>query len=267
MRHTVLADGRRFTCLEAGTSDGPALVFLHAFPLTADMWREQLAAPPQGWRVLAPDFAGFGGSSDHDREQVSLHDYAWDVVRFLDCLGVQRAVVAGLSMGGYVALALARLAPDRLKGLVLADTRSAADSEQARAGRERMLGILRDRGVEGVADEMLPKLLGTTTRQSRPELVAEVRSLILSCAPEGIRRAVIRLRDRPDATPTLDRIRVPALVLCGEEDVVTPPEEGRTLAAGLPDAAFEVLHGAGHLSNLEAAPAFNAAVARFVSTL
>lgn len=267
MRHAVLAGARHLTYLEAGAGDGPALVLLHAFPLTADMWHEQLAAPPPGWRVLAPDFAGFGGSDDHERQRVSLDDYASDLVAWLDRLGIGQAAVAGLSMGGYVALALARLAPQRLTGLVLADTRSGADGEQARAGRERMLEVLSERGPDGVADEMLPKLLGATTHRSRPKLVNEVRSMIVSSAPEGIRRAILRLRDRPDATPVVGRIRVPVLVLTGDEDVVTPPEEGRALEAGIPRSTFEVLAGAGHLSNLEAPAAFNAAVGRFLSSL
>jgi len=267
MRHAVLAGARHLTYLEAGASDGPALVLLHAFPLTADMWHEQLASPPPGWRVLAPDFAGFGGSDDHQRGDVSLNDYASDLVALLDRLGLGQVAVVGLSMGGYVALALARLAPQRLNGLVLADTRSASDGQQARAGRERMLEVLSERGPDGVADEMLPKLLGATTHRSRPKLVSEVRSLIVRNAPEGIRRAIVRLRDRDDATPVLGRIRVPVLVLAGEEDVVTPPDDARALVEAIPLSRLEILEGAGHLSNLEAPAAFNAALERFLTTL
>ena len=267
MRHAVLAGSRHLTYLEAGEPDGRALVLLHGFPLTADMWREQLAAPPHGWRVLAPDFAGFGGCDDHGGESVSLDDYAGDVLTWLGRLGVQQIVLAGLSMGGYVALALARLAPERLNALVLADTKAPADSDEARAGRDRMLDTLGEHGTDGVAAEMLPKLLGATTRSSRPQLVAEVRSLILPNPPDGVRRGILRLRGRPDATAVLPRIGVPTLVLVGEEDEVTPPKDARALATAIPQATLETLPGAGHLSNLEAPSRFNAALHRFLATV
>jgi pimeloyl-ACP methyl ester carboxylesterase len=175
--------------------------------------------------------------------------------------------VAGVSLGGYVALALARLAPARLGGLVLADTKAPADSPEARAGRDRMLETLEVRGTEGVADEMLPKLLGETTRHARPELVAEVRSLIVTNAPEGVRRGILRLRGRPDATPVLPGIAVPTLVLVGEQDIVTPLNDAQVLATAIPRASLETLPEAGHLSNLEAPSAFNAALKRFLATL
>jgi 3-oxoadipate enol-lactonase len=267
MRHAVLVGSRHLTYLEAGTGGGRTLVLLHAFPLTAEMWQPQLQSPPAGWRVLAPDFAGLGGSDDHERIAVTLDDYASDVVAWLDRLGIAQVVIAGLSLGGYVAFALARLAPQRLSGLVLADTKAPADSEEARAGRERMLETLSERGPDGVAEAMLPKLLGETTRQTKPELVSDVRSMILRNAPDGVRRAILRLRDRPDATPGLSRISVPVLVLVGEEDTVTPPSAAAALQAGIPGAALQTIPAAGHLSNLEAPDRFNESLSRFLSTL
>jgi 3-oxoadipate enol-lactonase len=267
VRHAVLVGSRHLTYLEAGAPEGRTLVLLHAFPLTADMWRAQLDAPPAGWRVLAPDFAGLGGSDDHERDAVALDDYASDVLAWIDRLGVGDILPVGLSMGGYVALAFARLAPQRIMGIVLADTKAGADSEEARAGRDRMLETLSQSGPEGVAEAMLPKLLGETTRRSRPEVVSEVRSLILSNAPEGLRRAILRLRGRPDATMVLGRMGVPALVIVGEEDVVTPLADARALQSAIPEARLHTISGAGHLSNLEAPERFNEILGRFLSTL
>jgi pimeloyl-ACP methyl ester carboxylesterase len=267
MRHAVLLGRRRVTYLEAGTPEGRTLVLLHAFPLNADMWRPQLSAPPKGWRVLAPDLAGFGGSDDHERENVGLDDYAGDVLAWLDRLDVGPIVLGGLSMGGYVALAIARRAPERLVALILADTKAPADSEEARAGRDRMREILSDRGPDGVAEAMLPKLLGATSQKARPELASDVRSMILSNAPAGIRRGIQRLRDRPDATPVLPGISVPTLVLVGDEDLVTTVDDAATLQKGIPGATLAVIPGASHLSSLEAPAAFTAALEGFLSAL
>jgi pimeloyl-ACP methyl ester carboxylesterase len=267
MRHAVLLGRRHVSYLEAGTPEGRTLVLLHAFPLNADMWRPQLSAPPKGWRVLAPDLAGFGGSDDHEREHVALDDYAADVLAWLHRLDVGPIVLGGLSMGGYVALAIARLAPERLVGLILADTRAPADSEEARTGRDRMRETLSDRGPDGVAEAMLPKLLGVTSQKTSPELASEIRSMILSNAPAAIRRDIQRLRDRPDATPVLPGISVPALVLVGEEDVVTTVDDAAALQKGIARATLTVIHGAGHLSSLEAPAGFNTALEGFLSKL
>jgi pimeloyl-ACP methyl ester carboxylesterase len=267
MRQAVRVGPRHLAYHETGGTHGRTIVLLHAFPLNATMWQAQIAAPPSGWRVIAPDFAGLGSSDDHDSLVVTLDDYARDVVTLLDRLGIGRAVVAGVSLGGYVALALARLAPARVAGLVLVDTKAPADSAEAREGRARMLEVLASRGTGGVADEMLPKLLGETTRREQAALVEQVRSSILTNDPEGVRRAILRLRDRPDASAALGAIAVPTLVVVGEEDTVTPPAEAERLAAGIPGARLERIAGAGHLSPLEQPEAFNHVLAEFLARL
>jgi len=267
MRQAVRVGPRHLAYLESGSGHGRTLVLLHAFPLNAAMWQPQLAAAPAGWRLVAPDLAGLGSSDDHDRTAVHLDDYAADVIATLDRLGITRAVVAGVSLGGYVALALARIAPQRLAGLVLADTKAPADTPEARAGRERMLDVLSDRGTAGVADEMIPKLLGETSRRERPGLADQIRAMTLTNDPEGVRRAILRLRDRPDATPVLATVTVPALVVVGEEDVVTPIAEAERLAEGIPGAALERIASAGHLSSLEQPAAFSRVLGDFLARL
>jgi pimeloyl-ACP methyl ester carboxylesterase len=267
MRQAVRVGARHLAYLEAGGGHDRTILLVHAFPLNASMWRPQLDAPPEGWRLIAPDLAGLGSSNDHDRESVALDDYVADLVLLLDRLGLRRPVVAGVSLGGYVALALARLHPDRVAGLVLADTKAPADTPEARAGRERMLDVLSDRGTAGVADEMLPKLLGATTRRDRPELVDQVRAMALTNDPEGVRRAILRLRDRPDATPGLSALAVPVLVVVGEEDVVTPPQEAERLQAAVRGATLSRIVSAGHLASLEQPAAFSREVAAFLARL
>jgi pimeloyl-ACP methyl ester carboxylesterase len=267
MRQAVRAGARHLAYLEAGSGHDRAILLVHAFPLNASMWGPQLAEPPDGWRVIAPDLAGLGSSNDHDGESISLDDYARDLVLLLDRLGISRAVVAGVSLGGYVAMAFARRSADRITALVLADTKAPADTPEARAGRERMLDLLSDRGTAGVADEMLPKLLGPTTRHARPELVDQVRAMALTNDPEGVRRAIIRLRDRPDATPGLPTVAVPVLVVVGEEDAVTPPAEAERLQAAIRGATLSRIGAAGHLASLEQPAAFNGELSAFLARI
>jgi pimeloyl-ACP methyl ester carboxylesterase len=254
---TLTIGSRTLAWRDTGDTASKVLVWLHAFPLSGEMWSAQMDFP--GWRVIAPDLAGLGGSSDHDGVP-DIADFAGDTLALLDHLGLKRVVLGGLSMGGYAAFAFHHLAADRLRGLILADTRSAADSAAARIARETMLGVVEAKGAQGVADEMMPKLVGRTTHETRPDVVARVRRLIEGNGASGIGRAVRRLRDRPDRTPELGSISVPTLVVVGEEDVLTPPDDSRALAAEIRDAMLTVLPGAGHLSNLETPDAFTGAV-------
>lgn len=257
---TTKLDGRRLRWLESG-HEGPGHVTLwaHAFPLSAEMWRPQLEAVPRSWRYVAPDLAGFGGTDD-TAGPPAIDDFAADIGALADHLGLDRFVLGGLSMGGYTVFAAVRRFSSRLDGVILADTKAGADAPAAREGRQKMLGLVASEGVAAVADEMLPKLLGGTSQRDDQGLVAHVRALIESNGARGVSRAVERLRDRPDSTELLARMTMPALVLVGEEDGVTPPAEAHAMAAALPDATLEVIPRAGHLANLEVPAAFNRAV-------
>ena len=270
MRTHFGLDDRVISYLDV-TGPGPApprrtLVLLHAFPLAAEMWRPQLEAAPAGWRFVAPDLSGFGQSQGGDPPlTASMDGYARDVVALLDHLGVGRAVIAGLSMGGYVAFGLLRLAPERVAGLVLADTRAEADDEAARLGRDRMAETLAQGGAAAVYGRMLPGLLGATTRESRPGVVERVQELVLAQPADGIRLAIQSLKSRPDSTPLLAGISCPTLVIVGDEDQITTVDVARRLHASIPGAEMAVIERAGHLSNLEGPEAFNRVLLAFLS--
>lgn len=237
------------------------LVLLHAFPVGVCLWEPQLDAWPD-WRVLAPALPGFDGSTPLD--EPSTDAYARQVIGFLSALNVPRAVCAGLSMGGYILFALLRARPELVKGLILADTRSGADTEDGRAGRQRMRDTLAKDGVEAVGREVIPKLLGDTTRRDRPAVAARVQALIAAQLPAGVDAAIRVLMTRPDAAPQLAAIEVPTLIVVGEEDVLTPPAEAERLHAAIQGSTLARLPGAGHLSSLETPGAFNAVVAKFL---
>lgn len=251
---------------EAGS--GRTCLLLHAFPLSADQWLPQLHRVPPGWRFIAPDVRGFRGIGQayHDvgLDQATMATHAADVLQLLNHLDADKAVIGGLSMGGYIALAVAKAAPARLEGLVLADTRATADNDEARAGRDATIAKVREHGVSAVADAMLPKLLGETTKREQPDLTDAVRDLIMRNTPEAVISALGALKTRPDSTGLLPSITCPALVVCGEEDVITPMADSEAMAAALPDATLVRLPRAGHLSNLESPLAFNDALAEFL---
>ena len=240
------------------------LVLLHAFPLNARMWEGQLALADAGWRVIAPHFRGFDGDTG-DPPATSLEDYAGDVIDLLDALHIKQAVAAGLSMGGYTAFAMLRHAARYVQALVLADTRPEADTSEAIEGRRKMLELVQARGPAAVAEEMLPKLLGETTRRTRPDVVDRVRTLVLSNSAVAVAGAVRAMMTRPDSTPLLSTIHVPVLSLDGDEDTVTPPAIAEQMHGGIAGSELTIIAGAGHLSNLEQPEAFNGALAHFLA--
>ena len=240
------------------------LVLLHAFPLNARMWEGQLGLADGGWRVIAPHFRGVDAGAG-DPPTVSIDDYAGDVIDLLDALHIDQAVIGGLSMGGYTAFAILRHAARYVQGLILADTRAEADAPEGLEARRKMLELVHAKGAAAVAEEMIPKLLGETTRRSRADVIDIVRSLILANSPEAIAGSVRALMSRPDSTPLLPAIHVPTLILVGAEDTVTPPALSEKMHHAIAGSELTVIPGAGHLANLEQPDLFNAALARFIS--
>ena len=242
--------------------DGPALLLVHGFPLDRTLWAHQVATLA-GWRRIAPDLRGMG-SSDVPEDGYSIAAYADDLVHLLDRLRVTRAVVAGLSMGGYVVFDLWRRYRDRIAGVILADTRADADSAEGRAGRDAMIQLAQADGSRAVAERMLPRVLGRSTQQTQPILVDQVREMMARAPVNGVIGALWAMKERPDATSLLSTIDVPALVVVGQEDELTPPSAARALADAIPSAALTVIPGAGHLSPLEAPTAVSRVLAEFL---
>lgn len=283
---TVDIGGERVRYLEAGA--GWPVVLIHAFPLSADMWRPQLERALGGWRFIAPDLRGFrppvhlprslpseGVSVARAKERVphpihpaidvlSMDDYARDVGQLLDCLKIDEAVIGGLSLGGYVTFALFRQSPERFSGMILADTRPQADTPDGRTARAKMRDMLEDQGPSAIADQMLPKFFEASVPPPRPDLAGLVRELIEANSVYGLDAALGAMMDRPDSTGDLASISCPALILVGEHDVVTPPADARAMEGAIPRSRLAVIPGAGHLSNLEHPDEFSRALHDFL---
>jgi pimeloyl-ACP methyl ester carboxylesterase len=202
------------------------------------------------WKRIAVDLRGCGASSA-PADGYSMARYADDLVAVLDALGLKQAVFCGLSMGGYILFELLRRHPERVQGLVLADTRAEADSADGKRGRDEMVAVAEQEGAAGIATRMLSKLLAPATAQTQPEVVRQVEAMILRTPVPGIVGALRAMRERPDSRPLLPEIRVPTLVLVGGEDVLTPPAVARGMVEAIPAARYAEVPGAGHLAPLE----------------
>ena len=268
-RQYLHVDNRTIAYLDSAPSDATAraILLIHAFPLSASMWEPQFKTLPSGWRLIAPDLRGFGGSTIEQQSEPSIDDYAIDVIDLLKELNVQSAVLGGCSMGGYTSFAVMRKAPNIARAMVLVDTRAGADTPEGRANRRSMLALVDREGASGVAKDMVPKLLGKTTREARPDLESNIRRLIKQQSAPAIRGAVLRMMDRPDSFASLKQISVPTLVVVGDEDTLTPPAEAQKMVDALPQSELVILPATGHLANLEQPEAFNRAFHSFLSRL
>jgi 3-oxoadipate enol-lactonase len=232
-----------------GAGDGPAVLFIHGFPLDRTLWRP-LASMLTGWRRIVPDLRGMG-QSDGPESDYSMATYADDLAALLDALRVERAIVCGLSMGGYVAFELLRRHPGRLQGLVLVNTRAGADDAEGRGRRDAMIARVRRDGTHFLGEEMIPKLVAPATLQTMPDVVRQVTAMATGSSPDGIAGALAAMRDRPDSTPLLPQIALPTLVVAGSDDQLIPLAEARAMATAIRDAHFAVIPSAGHLAPLE----------------
>jgi pimeloyl-ACP methyl ester carboxylesterase len=263
MTKQLSIQGQEFCVFDEGS--GHPLLFVHGFPLDHRMWRKQLARFANSYRVIAPDLRGFGASGGGEG-LVTMEQFADDLSAILDTLGVVEPVTfVGLSMGGYIAWQFLRKYRRRLRALVLCDTRAAADSPAAAENRLKVAETVEAEGTDALARAMLPKLFAKRTIETRPELVEQLRQVILDADPKGVAAAQRGMAARPDSTEVLASIDVPTLVVVGEEDQISPVDEMRRIAEAIPISQFAVVARAGHMSPLENPKEFNAILSEFLS--
>ena len=260
MNATINGFSMAFT--DAGS--GMAVVFLHGYPLNRNIWAPQIDALQTRFRVIAPDLRGFG-ESEVTSGPSTMDVLADDVHALLQQLGVRSAVVAGHSMGGYVALAFARRYPELLRGLVLVNTRAGADSPEGKANRQAGAERARREGAAAIAEDMLPKLLAPATFSSAPAFVESMRQMMTNTSPEAMANAQLGMAAREDARDVLESLFLPLMVVTGADDKLIPPSESTAMAEIVPGARLIMLPNAGHLVSLEAAEPFNAALLEFLT--
>ncbi|WP_455358513.1 alpha/beta fold hydrolase [Streptomyces sp. SYSU K21746] len=260
---SALIGSRTFGYDDTGRGDarsGDPLVLVHGHPFDRTMWTPQLAAFGETHRVIAPDLRGYGTSSV-EPGVTPLSAFASDIAALLDHLGVERFVLGGLSMGGQIAMECYRLFPERVSGLILADTFPAAETEAGRAARNETADRLLREGMAGYADEVLYKMVAP---DSDPDTAAHVHRMMCGTDPEGAAAALRGRAERPDYRELLTNVTVPALVVVGRDDTYTPVSDAEAMHAALPDSTLSVIESAAHLPNLERPAAFNAALRAYL---
>ncbi|HSO74015.1 MAG TPA: alpha/beta fold hydrolase [Blastocatellia bacterium] len=260
----VEVNGIKLDCRDEG--EGLPVIFVHAFPLNQTMWDDQVAALRTACRVITLDLRGFGrsgfASCPHSIEQM-----ASDVRGLMKVLAIDRTVLVGLSMGGYISLAFYRSYPECVHAMVLADTRASADTEEARERRIKSAEKAEREGSAAIADDVVPQLLGRSTLSTRPDLIARTREMVEANSPAGIAAAQRAMAARRDSMDLLVAMNIPVLVIVGSEDSLTPAAEAETMHRAIRGSRLQVIKGAGHLSNLEQPDMFSAALSEFLSLI
>ena len=247
------------------SGQGIPLLLIHGWPHNALLWSAQLTGLQTQARCIAPDLRGFGNTTV--QAPYSIDQYADDLAALITQLGLARAVVCGLSMGGYIAFSLVRRHRHLIRALILTSTRAAADTPEGREKRARLIAFVRERGVGALAQKQLRAMLGETTFNSRPDVVESLRQLMAAAPEDGVIGALEAMAARPDSTDLLAKIAMPTLVVSGLEDTFTPPDELRALAAAIPNSRLEVIQGGGHVCCYERPAAFNHVVGEFLASL
>lgn len=243
--------------------EGPAILFIHGYPLDHTIWRPQLDAL-DGWRTVAPDLRGMGRSDAPDLGY-SMATYAADLAALIDSLGLDRIVLCGHSMGGYVAFEFLRRWPDRVSGLALVATRADADTIDTRRARDAAAVLAREGGAREIAVTMLPKMLSASAPAGLVELV---RTMMASTPVAGIVGALGAMRDRPDSTALLPTLaRLPVLVVAGADDQLVTVSQTSAMAAAIPGARLVIAPGAAHLPSLETPGIVTDALRTFLSAV
>ncbi|GAM09777.1 AB hydrolase superfamily protein YisY [Geobacter sp. OR-1] len=249
------------------TGEGVPILLIHGFPLCRKMWRPQVnKLPLAGFRVIAPDLRGFG-ESDAPEGPYSMDIFADDLIGLLDYLEIERAVIGGMSMGGYVLFNLVERYPERVKGAIFITTRATPDDETAKARRLQLAAEVRKLGPQMVADPFASILFAPGTEQERPKLVEEVYGWMAANDSRGLAGGLLAMRERKDYSAALGSFNIPALAIGAELDQAAPPATSTAIAAGIPGCRLCIVPSAGHLANLEDVKTFNSCVLEFLSSL
>ena len=260
---TVNIKGINICYDDFGSSEIP-IIFIHGFPFSKSSWNAQTQFLKNYFRVIAYDIRGFG-NSESGGEKFSIDLFADDLIEFMNILKIRKAIVCGLSMGGYILLNAISRYPDRFKAIILSDTQCVADTEEGKAKRLQTIAELEDGGIMNFAEGFTKAVFTEASVKTKQEMVAQILNTILSTKLTSLSQTLLALAQRDETCTTLTRIKIPALILCGEEDVVTKPAQSEALHKGIENSEFHLIPEAGHMSHLEQAEIFNQHIQGFIS--
>jgi len=262
----IQANGINVSYLEEGLPGGLPLIFIHGFPFNKQMWEKQLSVLNETHRCIAYDVRGHG-DSERGADQFSIPQFADDLFSFMDALKIEKALIVGLSMGGYIALQAIQNQPARIAGLALCDTQCAADSDEAREKRKKTIAFIQKNGLSVYAEESLKNLFAPASFHDKKDEVTFIKNTILKTPAENICLTLQALADRIETCSSLAQITVPVCILVGKEDKITTPEVARKMQALIDHSSLHIIEGAGHLSNLENPEQFNTHLKTFLAML
>lgn len=264
---TLSADGMTIAYDDEGNATAPVLVLVHGHPFDRSMWRPQVdRLATESWRVIVPDLRGYGETTVVPGK-TPLETFARDIIGLLDRLGVERFVLGGLSMGGQIVMEIHRQVPDRIRGLLLADTAPWAETKDGWRLRNALADRLLGEGIQSYAEEVLPKMVAPSTIERLPAVAEHVFGMMLGTSPEGAAAALRGRAERPDYTESLAGAAVPVLIVVGSEDEFTPVEDARLMHKLIPHSTLVVIDGCGHMPNLERPAEFNHALCAFLDVI
>lgn len=252
--------------IDEGPAEVPVIIFIHGFPLNKSMWNKQIESLKDDCRVIAYDIRGHGNSEMGDAD-FSIDLFAKDLLAFMDALKFEKAIVCGLSMGGYIALNAIENHPERFSGLVLSDTNCTADTLEGKEKRMKTIESIKENGVEKLANDMVINLFAPETFQMNPTEIALAREMIVKTSKQSLYNTLHALAGRKETCSKLKNIKVPVLILVGKEDKITPPEAASAMHEKITNSSLHVISNAGHLSNMENPDEFNNQLKKFVKSI
>lgn len=249
---------------DEGPDDAPVIIFIHGFPFNKSMWCAQAEALKENYRVIAYDVRGHG-NSDAGNEDFSIDLFTNDLISFMDKLELNKVILCGLSMGGYIALNAVEKHPHSFDALILSDTQCAADTPEGKEKRMKMIESIKKIGVEQYADESIKNLFAPESFTTKEKEVAAVKEMILNTSAQTLCKTLLALSERKETCKKLFAIEMPVLILVGKEDKITPPAAAQFLYENIPGSVLSIIEHAGHVSNLENSTEFNLQLENFLS--
>lgn len=252
------------SCNDAGSSETSVIVFIHGFPFNKSMWDNQMEALNENYRVIAYDIRGHGNTITIKQDDFSIDLFVEDLVSLLDTLKLNKVILCGLSMGGYIALSAVEKYPERFDGLVLCDTQCIADTPEAKEKRMKTIETIKKNGVENYADESIKNFFAAESFSTKQKEIAAIREIIVDTTEESLCNTLIALSKRKETCSKLENIKVPVLILVGKEDKITPPAAALFMHEKIKDSTLSIIENAGHLSNMENPIEFNNQLKKFM---
>ena len=263
---TITVNDLTVSYIDEGLTNSPTIIFIHGFPLNKLMWEKQIEVYKENYRVIAYDIRGHG-NTEVGNVNFSIELFVYDLLSLMDALKIDKAILCGFSMGGYIALNAIEHHPERFNALLLCDTNCAADSSETKENRMITIEVIKAKGIEEYAEESLKKLFAPISYSNHIEEIAVVREMIMNTSEQSLYKTLHALAERSDACSRLHKIKVPVLILVGKEDVITPPDVALSMHEKMKGSFIHVIDYAGHVSNMENSKEFNNQLSEFLSLI